>query len=193
MKYVFKLAVFAFAGLFATGALAEKAGISLKLADQTARIGVMSETEWMSENYRWDAGLQYDSDTNYIIDTSILYTNKGLVDPNLDLGFKGKLAYTNHDETGWDSYGVMLGAFGRYWLPTPVPSAIVLEGLYGPEILTWGAGKKTYELMARAQAQLLNNLTGFVGVRRFQVDYDKPGEPSHRFENAAHIGIELAF
>lgn len=194
MKNFFKLTAFALAACLMTNAHADNnAGVSLKLTDKSARIGVMSETKWMSENYVWDAGLQFDKDSNYILDTSLLYLNTGLIDPNLDLGVKGKILYANSDDLNLSSYGLMLGAFGRYWLPTSVPTAIVVEGLYGPEILTWGDGKNVTELMVRGQVRLLQNLTGFVGLRRFEVKYDKANNPTHKFENSAHIGIELTF
>jgi hypothetical protein len=186
-----KATAFCLIGLATTGAYAQKAGLSLQLADETARVGILSEADWMSEIYRFEAGFQYNNNKDYVVDASMLYTNKGLVDPNLDLGFKAKGAFIFLDEPDSDTYGALLGIYGRYWLPTPVPSALVAQYLLSPQILTFGDGKAMRELMVRGQVQLLRNMNGFVGYRRFSVEFDNLD--TVELDDGVHIGIELSF
>lgn len=191
MKGLVKATAVALVSLVATGVWAEaKVGVSATLADKAARFGVISESEWMSEIYRFEAGLMYNTKKDRLIDASILYTNKGQLDPNLDVGFKAKGAIVLPHGSAKDSYGIMLGAFGRYWLPTPVPSALVAEVIHSPQIITFGGADSLTELHVRAQTQLLRNLNGFVGFRSFIVTKDSV---DYKLEDGAHIGIELTF
>lgn len=194
MKKWLRVTAFCLAGAMvgiAGNVQAQKAGLSLQLSDKTARVGILSESDWMSEIYRFEAGLQYNNNKDYVIDTSILYTNKGLVDPNLDLGFKAKGVFVSIDKPNMDAYGVLLGVYGRYWLPTSVPAAIVAEGMISPQIITFGDGKSMSEVMVRAQVQLLRNLNGFVGYRRYSLDFDEIS--TIELEDGVHVGIEMTF
>lgn len=190
MKKIVKAAAFSLVGLMTTSVWANQVGLSVHLADETARIGMLSETEWMQEIYRFEAGFQYNENKDYLVDTSILYTNKGTLDPNLDVGFRAKAAFSSVNTLNQTTYGVMLGIYARYWLPTPVPSALVGEYLNSPQIITFGDGASMEEYWLRGQIQLLRNLNGFVGYRQFTVkgdvvDYD--------MGDGWHVGIEMTF
>lgn len=191
MKGLVKATAFALVSLVATGVLANnKVGVSATLADEAARFGMVSESEWMSEIYRFEAGFMYNTNKDRMIDASILYTNKGQLDPNLDVGFKAKAALVVVDAVNKDTYGIMLGVFGRYWLPTPVPSALVAEVIHSPQIITFGEGDSMTELHVRAQTQLLRNLNGFVGYRSFRITQNNI---DYFVDDAAHLGVELTF
>lgn len=191
MKYLLKAAALSLTTVFASTAMAERMGLTVHLADETARIGVISEAEWMQEIYRFEAGFQYNTNKDYIVDASILYTNKGMVDPNLDVGFKAKAALAAVDAANDNTIGILLGIYGRYWLPTPVPSAIVAEYLLSPQIITFGDADSMREYSLRYQLQLLRNLNGFVGYRYFEVDGGNT--VSKVYEDGMHFGVELTF
>lgn len=190
MKKMVKAAALSLACLVTTSVSANQVGLSVKLADESARIGMLSETEWMQEIYRFEAGFQYNENKDYLVDTSILYTNKGTFDPNLDVGFRAKAALATLDRMDETTYGVMLGIYARYWLPTPVPSALVAEYLNSPQIITFGDGNSMEEYSLRGQIQLLRNLNGFVGYRYFSIKNDAP---DYDLEDGWHVGIELSF
>lgn len=191
MKKVLKTVAISLAGLFATQATADIIGLNLQLADESVRIGIFNQTMGVQEIYRLDGGVQFDNDKSYLVDASVLYANKGMLDPNLDLGVKAKLAYVDHDPTGEKTTGVLLGLQGKFWLPTPVPSALKVEYLYGPKVLTTGDGDSLREGNIRYQVQLLRSLNGYVGYRQFKVR--KSGAGYYNFEKGANIGVELTF
>jgi hypothetical protein len=169
-------------------AIAEQKGLNLQLSDETFRIAGSSETEWMQEVYRLEAGIQYHNEQHHIADLSILYTSKGLVDPNVDFGFKAKFSYVDQVDT---TYGVMLGAFGRYWLPTPIPVSAVGEFMISPKVMTFGEGESMQEWIGRVHIQMLRNLNLFIGYRLYEMDYGSGRNVE--FENEPHIGFDLRF
>lgn len=191
MKKALKTVAVSLAGLFASQATADTMGVNLQLADETARIGLFSQMTTVQEFYRFEGSFQFDNDKSYLADASILYANKGILDPNIDLGFKAKLAYLDHDPSGDKTTGVLLGLQGKFWLPTPVPSALVVEYLHGPKILTTGDGDSLLEGNVRYQMQLLQNLNGHIGYRQFNVR--KSGADNYHFDKGANIGVELTF
>ncbi|UQB42090.1 hypothetical protein JX580_10585 [Thiomicrospira microaerophila] len=191
MKKTLKIAALGITGLLTTQASADKLGLNLQLADETARLGFFSESMGVNELYRYDAGFQFDNDKSYLVDASVLYANKGMLDPNIDLGVKAKLAYVDHDPSGDSTLGILMGVQAKYWLPTPVPSSLMLEYLYGPKILTTGDGDSLREGNVRYQVQLLRNLSGYVGYRQFNVH--KSGGGYYNFDKGANIGIEFSF
>lgn len=191
MKKVIKVAALSIASLFAAQANADKLGVNLQLADETVKLGLFSEGVGVKELYRYDAGFQFDNDKSYLLDASVLYANKGTLDPNIDLGVKAKLAYLDHDPTGDSTLGVLMGVQARYWLPTPVPSSLMVEYLYGPKILTTGDGDSLREGNVRYQIQLLRSLSGYVGYRQFNVH--KSGAGYYNFEKGVNIGLEFTF
>lgn len=191
MKKWLQTTAFCVAGLVTFGASAQQAGLSFKLGDENARVGVFSESEWMSEVYRYDVGFEYNSNQDYVVDLSAMYLNKGLFNPNVDLGFKGKGVFAFMDDLNVDGYAAMLGVYGRFWLPTSVPSALVAEYLVAPQILSFGDADSMNEFMVRGQIQLLRNMNGFIGYRRFNVDFEAFKDVE--IEDSVHIGVELSF
>lgn len=191
MKKILKTVAISLAGLFATQVTADSMGFNLQLANETARIGFFNQTLDVSEHYRIDAGFQFDNDKSYLVDASVLYANKGMLDPNIDLGVKAKLAYVDHDPSGDKTTGMLLGVQGKFWLPTPVPSALMVEYLYAPKILTFGDGDYLSEANVRYQVQLLRSLNGYIGYRQFNVGLS--GKSDYNFDKGANIGVELTF
>jgi hypothetical protein len=191
MKKVVRVCAIGTLSLFSSFALAEKQSAVLQLADETAKIALSSETQWVQETYRVEAGFQFDNDSNYALDANVLYQNKGMLDPNIDIGFKAKLAYVAMDQSGDSTLGALLGIQASYWLPTPVPTALVGEYLYGPKILTTGDGEALTEAHIKFKAQLMTNLSGYVGYRRFTVNMENGA--SYDFDKGIHLGIELSF
>lgn len=191
MKKVIQICSFGLIGLFSGYAMADQPSVILQLADETAKLSLSSQTEWVQEVYRIEAGFQFDNDQNYAIDTSVLYKNKGMVDPNVDFGFKAKLAYITMDQSGDSTLGVLLGVQASYWMPTPIPTALVAEYLYGPKILTTGDGESLIEAHIRLKARLMTNLTGYIGYRQLQVKLENGAD--YDFDKGVHLGIELSF
>jgi hypothetical protein len=191
MNKTVKLCSIGILGLFSGLAIADKPSVIVQLANETAKLSLTSQTEWVQEIYRIEGGFQFDNDKNYALDASVLYKNKGLADPNLDIGFKGKLAYINMDKPSGNTFGALLGVQGAYWLPTRMPSALVAEYLFGPKILTTGDGDSMSEINIRYQMQLMTNLSGYVGYRQFKIKMENG--PDIDFDDGAHIGIELSF
>ncbi|SFR64052.1 YfaZ family outer membrane protein [Thiomicrospira sp. ALE5] len=165
-------------------------GVNVQLANDSAKFGFFSSDLWMQETYRFDLGYQYNSDKDYVVDTSFAYIGKGVLDANLDLGVKGKFAYAQAKDIDKLGTGVMLGVHAAYWLPTATPSNVTLEYLVAPDILAFSDAENLNELSVRANIRLLRNLEGFVGYRRFEVEYK---EAKVKFDDGAHIGFELSF
>ena len=171
-------------------AQANEAGIQVQLANDAAKFGFFSSDLWMQETYRFDLGYQYNNDKDYVVDTSLAYIGKGVLDPNLDLGLKAKFAYAKAKDIDKLGTGILLGFHAAYWLPTATPTNVTVEYLVAPEILAFSDAENLNELSVRANIRLLRNLQGFVGYRRFEVEYK---EAKVKFDDGAHIGFELAF
>ncbi|AEG30839.1 YfaZ family outer membrane protein [Thiomicrospira cyclica] len=169
---------------------ANEMGINVQLANDSAKFGFFSSDLWMQETYRFDLSYQYNNDKDYVIDTSFSYVGKGVLDPNLDLGVKGKFAYAKAKDIDKLGTGILLGVHAAYWLPTATPTNVTVEYLIAPEILAFSDAEKLNELSIRANVRLLRNLQGFVGYRHFEVEYK---EAKVKFDDGAHIGFELAF
>ncbi|AHF00411.1 hypothetical protein THIAE_00420 [Thiomicrospira aerophila AL3] len=169
---------------------ANEMGVNAQIANDSAKFGVFSSDVWMQETYRFDLGYQYNKDKDYVIDTSLAYIGKGVLDPNLDLGVKGKFAYAKAKDIDKVGTGILLGVHAAYWLPTATPTNVTVEYLVAPEVLAFTDAENLNELSVRANIRLLRNLQGFVGYRRFEVEYK---EAKVKFDDGAHIGFELAF
>ncbi|WP_052501692.1 YfaZ family outer membrane protein [Thiomicrospira microaerophila] len=190
MKKLVQVCTFGLAGLFSGYAIAERPGFGLQLADETAKLSLFTETEWVRDIYRLDAGFQFDDDKNYALDASVLYKGKGLLDPNTDIGIKAKLAYLTMD-SGIDALGVLLGIQASYWMPTTIPTAITAGYLYSPKVLTTGDGDSLVELDLRYSARLMRSMTGYVGYRQLKIKMENVSDI--HFDKGVHIGIELSF
>jgi len=171
-------------------AQANEVGVTAQLANDSAKFGLFNSNLWMEETYRFDLGYQYNNDKDYVIDTSLAYVGKGVLDPNLDLGLKAKLVYAKAKDLNELGTGVLLGVHAAYWLPTATPTNISVEYLLSPEILAFSDAEQMNELSVRANIRLLRNLQAFVGYRHFEVDYSSD---KVKFDDGAHLGFELAF
>jgi hypothetical protein len=169
---------------------ANEAGINAQISNDSAKFGFFSSDLWMQETYRFDLGYQFNNDEDYVIDTSLAYIGKGVLDPNLDLGLKAKFAYAQAKDVDELGTGILLGVHAAYWLPTATPTNVTVEYLVAPEILAFSEAENLNELSIRANIRLLRNLQGFAGYRQFEVDYK---DAKVKFDDGAHIGFELAF
>ena len=191
MKKILQVCSFSTIGLLSSFAFANNQGATLQLADESIKLSLSSDTQWEQELYRLEAGFQFDNDSNYAVDASVLYKNKGMFDPNIDIGVKAKLTYIAIDQSSDSVIGALLGVQASYWLPTPMPSALVGEYLYGPKVLTTGDGDAMTEVHIKYQVQLMTNLSGYLGYRKLTVKMDN--NASYDFDKGIHLGIELSF
>lgn len=181
-------------GLSSTAAAAidGNAGLDLSLSNDTANVGLYSLRETPQELTNLGIDFMFNNDGDRVLDLFGSIARKGLMgNQNLELGLKGKVFYLDEDKDGNNGYGLMLGALGRYWLPTSVPSAIAAEYIYAPSIVTFGDADNAYEFNVRAEMRILPSAVAYIGFRQFQVKFPKTGY--HEVDGNAHIGVRIAF
>ncbi len=147
----------------ATAAIDGNAGLDLSLSNDTANVGLYSLRETPQELTNLGIDFMFNNDGDRVLDLFGSIARKGLMgNQNLELGLKGKVFYLDEDKDGNNGYGLMLGALGRYWLPTSVPSAIAAEYIYAPSIVTFGDADNAYEFNVRAEMRILPSAVAYI-------------------------------
>ncbi|KUJ74292.1 hypothetical protein AVO42_02440 [Thiomicrospira sp. XS5] len=173
------------------GAVSGYAGLDLSVSDDAAKFGVYSLKETPSDITNLGLDLFFNTQSDYFVDVFGSISRKGLLgNRNLELGLKGKLFYLDQDSNSKMGYGLMLGVLGRYWLPTPMPSAIYADYLYAPEVIVFGDAKNAYDWTIRGELQVTQNIMAYLGVRQLQAEFSST---SHEFDGNAHVGVKIAF
>lgn len=89
-----------------------------------------------------------------------------------------------------DVFALAPGIEGRFALPTGIPTAVVANIFYAPDIVTFGNADDVVDFNTRFEAQFTERVTGFVGFRLLSFDRDV-GEDDI-VENF-QLGIRVAF
>lgn len=179
--------------LAATPALANEGhmGVDLSLSEETARVGFYTLREAPRDITNLGVNALFNTDSDYMIDLFGSIAKKGLFgSPNMELGLKGKLFYLDKDSDGKNGYGLMMGALGRYWLPTSMPSAIYADYLYAPEVTVFGDARSAYEWNLRGELQMLSNVMAYVGYRKLEADFSSG---AHNLDDHFLIGVRIGF
>jgi hypothetical protein len=62
---------------------------------------------------------------------------------------------------------------------------------YAPEIVSFGEAEKVMDLTLRLESEFVQNLTGFLGYRVFEVDLDNNTE--YELDEDVHVGVRYSF
>ncbi|MFC0267124.1 YfaZ family outer membrane protein [Kushneria aurantia] len=108
--------------------------------------------------------------------------------PGVDLSLGGRYQYLDSDYG--DGGGLGLG--GSAYVDTPIPLVSVGGyGFYTPSGLTHGDIDSSRELGARARAQFIPGLQGFVGYRYYRVDFDNHDDRT--LFSGPELGVSFGF
>ncbi|MGH8195028.1 MAG: hypothetical protein ACREQ8_11595 [Woeseiaceae bacterium] len=108
------------------------------------------------------------------------------------LTFKaGPVAYAamlNTENT--DVFGIAVGAEVRFEFLRRQGLDVVGKVAYAPDILTFGAADKVWDVIGRVELPLAENMVGFAGYRLFEIDLL---EGTQEIEESLHLGLRYLF
>ena len=88
-------------------------------------------------------------------------------------------------------FAVALSGTARYELETEYPIRFGLTLSVAPDITTFDDADGLVDALVRAEVQLGENASAFVGYRLLEADLKRGGD--HEIDDGLHIGIRLAF
>lgn len=166
-------------------------GIDFSFSTESANVGLYSLRESPDELTKVGGEYFFNKDDDNFLDAFGSISRKGFAnDPNFELGLKGKVFYTKHDNYDQSGYGVMIGATSRYWLPTEVPVTIAGDVLFAPDVVTFDQVEGAFEVEVRTEVQILPSAFAYVGYRKLDVSY-KSG--SKDLDGLIHLGVNIGF
>lgn len=166
-------------------------GLDFSFSTESANIGLYSLKETPEELTNLGVDYFFNQDDDFFLDVFGSLSRKGFGgDPNMELGLKGKIFYTDHKDYNQTGYGIMLGGTARYWLPTEIPVTIAGDLLYGPDIVTFEKVESALQFEIRSEVQILPSAFAYVGYRKLDVTFEKG---SKSLDNLIHIGVNVGF
>lgn len=132
----------------------------------------------------WDENRDLVATGRYYVEASALRFDR----LRIKFGPVGYAAMLSAENT--DVFSIAIAAEARFELLRRPNIELVGEVAYAPDILTFGAADKLWDVTGRVQMPLTDRITGFVGYRQFEIDLL---EGTDELEEALHLGIRYRF
>ncbi len=160
------------------------------MSNKTGKLGVYTFREQAKDLTTLGAEFLFNEDNDNFVEVFGSIVRKGMVDENLEFGFKGKLFHVSQNHNNQDGYGLLLGVTGRYWFPTEIPIAIAADLLYNPPIVAFGNVERAVDFEVRAELRILPTAVAYIGFRKLTVDFDR--RSNYNIDDGIHLGINVA-
>ena len=141
------------------------------------------------------AGFLYNDKDNLLVDAGVLVSNEGDSPAlaSIGIGIKGVAAKIEKN----DSAALALGGQIRITPADDRKFAIVARVYFAPDIVTFGDAEKYYEAIVRAEYNIMQNASAYVGYRKITFDVDLPspaqGTEELDLDEGIHVGVRIAF
>ena len=146
----------------------------ISLSDEALQLRYIDDGDQVVDGSNASFGLFLSEDRDIVLDADILMP-AGLNSDRFQLKF-GPRAYAAllEDENN-DVFAISLGAEFRFEIDRDSGFALVAQGFYAPDILTFGSANNLTDLSARLEVGLQSRLTVFGGMRWFEFDLTEGG------------------
>ena len=140
------------------------------------------------------AGFLYNDKDNLLVDAGVLVSNEGDSSAlaSIGIGIKGVAAKIEKN----DSAALALGAQIRITPADDRKFAIVARAYYAPNIVTFGDAEKYFEAIVRAEYNIMQNASAYVGYRKISFDVVLPPPfpvTEVDLDEGIHVGVRIAF
>ena len=140
------------------------------------------------------AGFLYNDKDNLLVDAGVLVSNDGdsAALASIGIGIKGVAAKIEKN----DSAALALGGQIRITPADDRKFAIVARLYFAPDIVTFGDAEKYYEAIVRAEYNIMQNASAYVGYRKISFDVVRPPPASvteEDLDEGIHVGVRIAF
>ena len=140
------------------------------------------------------AGFLYNDKDNVLLDAGVLVSNDGdsAALASIGIGIKGVAAKIEKN----DSAALALGGQIRITPADDRKFAVVARLYFAPDIVTFGDAKKYFEAIVRAEYNIMQNASAYVGYRKitFDVDLPPPAQVTELdLDEGIHVGVRIAF
>ena len=140
------------------------------------------------------AGFLYNDKDNLLVDAGVLVSNDGdsAALASIGIGIKGVAAKIEKN----DSAALALGGQIRITPADDRKFAIVARLYFAPDIVTFGDAEKYYEAIVRAEYNIMQNASAYVGYRKISFDVVLPPPfpvTEVDLDEGIHVGVRIAF
>lgn len=175
-------------GALPQGLNAQEAAGEIALSDESVDLGYIqslarSGTE-VGFGIFWDENRDLVLTGNYYVEAERLRFDR----LTFKFGPVGYAAMLSAENT--DVFSIAVGAEVKFELLPRQGVEIVAEVAYAPDILTFGAADKLWDVTGRVQMPLTDRITGFAGYRQFEIDLL---QGTAELEEGLHLGIRYRF
>ncbi len=140
------------------------------------------------------AGFLYNNKDNLLVDAGVLVSNEGdsPAFASIGIGIKGVAAKIEKN----DSAALALGGQIRITPADDRKFAIVARVYFAPDIVTFGDAEKYIETVVRAEYNIMQNASAYVGYRKVTFDVVLPPPfpvTEVDLDEGIHVGVRIAF